>query len=175
MREDYLRECLSEVSAKAKKAVPMDELQREFCSYCQNRECARSGASNMAFDRRTLNWNEDLFVNVQRAPDGDPAAERIRSIWTPANFVVVTSSQAQEPEQVNLFSTTAAAEPAAEPPADAAAPAAVAVPEPARPAPAPRPVRPVQNTPFDAPAYAGPAPEKEKVMSPGDTFTFGDD
>jgi hypothetical protein len=51
----------------------------------------------------------------------------------------------------------------------------VAVPEPARPAPAPRPVRPVQNTPFDAPAYAGPAPEKEKVMSPGDTFTFGDD
>jgi len=176
MKEDYLKECLSEVSAKAKKAIPMDDFQREFCVYCMNRECARSGASSMLFDRRAANWYKDLFVDVQRAPPGDETAAAIVGKWAPSNFKVPLPVQ----QEVVPAPPVVSAPPAVPMPQEAVPMPQEAVPMPSEPehvAPAPtRKVLPgAANTPFDNPMFIGPAPSDEQVLDPGGTFTFGGD
>ena len=186
MKEDYLKECLSEVSAKAKKAIPMDDFQREFCVYCMNRECARSGASSMLFDRRAANWYKDLFVDVQRAPPGDETAAAIVGKWAPANFKVLLPVQ-QEAVPVPSAVPIVSAPPAVPMPQEAVPMPQEAVPMPQEAVPMPSepehvtppPARKVlpgaANTPFDNPMFIGPAPSDEQVLDPGGTFTFGGD
>ena len=61
---DYLRECMADVGQG-----PIDIFQKAFCSVCANRECSRSSANGLAFDRRMLNWKSDLFDNIPRGED----------------------------------------------------------------------------------------------------------
>lgn len=87
MKDDYLRECLTEVSAKAKQSVPLDDFQREFCLYCYNKQCSRSGTST-SFDRRTDNWYKDKFLDVPRAKDDDSRFVSVKSSWASAALSV---------------------------------------------------------------------------------------
>src|SRR5690348_6277675 len=86
-RADFLKECMSD-PALVTSPVPIDEFQRNYCIVCANRECARSSANNLAFDRRVANWESTLFTNAPRAKDDDPNFVRIRS----KNFAPVIES-----------------------------------------------------------------------------------
>lgn len=81
MKNDYLKECLSDLSFKIKKSIPIDQFSAEFCVYCLNNSCVRSGSSALAFDRRVSNWESKYFLNVVRASDTDPSYDSIRGKW----------------------------------------------------------------------------------------------
>ncbi len=183
--DDYLKECLEEVRAKARVAVPLDDFHREFCRVCQNRGCTRSGASNTSFDKRVLNWEKRLFDEVPRARDDDSAYENLRS----KRFLAPVRSSWDSP--------TAAAAPAprpwAAPPAPSSkteapvekapeeAPVATEKPPEAIAAPAPAPLPkaagkpiPAGNVPFDSDGWTDEGPAtRDTVVKPGGTFTFG--
>lgn len=193
MKQDYLRECLSEISSKLKRVVPMDGFQREFCTYCQNKECGRSGASNMSFDRRANNWYSDLFLNVPRANENDEISKKLSAIWTPPNFkpepqVVMSDSMSenfpdvhtnssddsiQEPSDEPLKNETKNSDDEQKTTAIQESGSIQEMPD----VPVKVPVkRNFTNTPFDSPSYVGSQNQsKEVTISPGGTFTFGDD
>ena len=113
MKPDYLKECLSDITAKIKKSVPIDQFNAEFCVYCINKECARSASSNMLFDRRVNNWESLLFRDVPRAKENDPDYDDIRFRWykvpevsterTATNNVVIsapTTPEVSKPQEV---------------------------------------------------------------------------
>lgn len=70
-KADYLSECMSEF-----KGAPIDAFNREFCTLCSNRECARSWGNASVFDNRVKNWRSVLFENVQRS--NNPSAANLK-------------------------------------------------------------------------------------------------
>jgi len=76
---DYLKECMSDVSGKLGKVVPINEFNQAFCVLCVNKECSRSQSNNLSIVRRSLNWHKNLFTNIPRANENDPQYDGIRS------------------------------------------------------------------------------------------------
>lgn len=199
MKEDYLKECLSEVTSKLKKVVPMDDFQREFCVYCQNKECARSGASNMSFDRRAANWYRDLFQNIPRASENNENTLKVAKIWESSMEFVgkpkVHVKVQDEPEIKQELKSEPKQEPIQEPETlqepesvqinqePIEIPEQTKIPEPVKiteqiptlltvSKPIQSPI--IRNTPFDKPEYIGEEP-KEKIIQVGGTYTFEDE
>lgn len=81
MKSDFLNECLTDLTAKVKRSIPIDSFNAEYCAYCQNKECSRSGAKTQIFVTRVMNWESSLFINVPRAHENDPKYESIRGKW----------------------------------------------------------------------------------------------
>ena len=204
MRDDFLRECMTDVGN-----VPLDEFNRVFCRLCARRECARSGLNNSVFDRRVEGWQDKLFTNPPRADPDDPKYANIRAkkflpIASPSvevksftNVPVITPeherpppevppepARVEPPEPARVEPAPVPSVPDLEPEAPEPVPEA---PEPVPEAPeleipAPVPVRapqrhvaqPAENTPF-AQGTVLPGGESENVVEPGSTFVFGDD
>lgn len=191
MKNDYLRECLAEVTAKAKTSIPIDQFNLEFCKYCQNIECQRAGANNRLFENRARNWFNILFQDVHRLPEDDSTAKKIISKWTPKPVEV--SSQSDAPVEVeektdpnfanpfldeNVTHTAENAELSDSPEEQYAneSPPKVVVQQPIINRPeqlTPSTVNPTINTPFNKPKYVA-TPENEVVIESGGTFTFGE-
>lgn len=106
---DFLRDCMRDVPG-----LPIDQFNTAFCVMCGNRQCSRSGANNLAFDRRVSNWKNDLFDNVPRASDRDPGFDHIRLkrfIPIEPESTVVPDVYSREPDVViNVQSTEAQTE-----------------------------------------------------------------
>lgn len=103
VRSDFLRECMADVGQ-----APIDTFQKAFCVVCANRDCIRSSSNNLAFDRRILNWKQDLFDNVSRAEESDPRFSQIRSKrFLPAGQppIVVSDTRVQEVPSVSVTNT----------------------------------------------------------------------
>lgn len=83
MKSDFLRECMSEVGM-----IPIDEFNKNICMRCVNQGCARSVSNNLLFVKRTNSWEDELFLNVKRAPDSDSEYDKFRS----SKFVSKTPS-----------------------------------------------------------------------------------
>lgn len=81
MKSDYLKECLTDLTSKVKKSIPIDQFNSEFCNYCINNECTRSSSSSTLFEKRVQNWQENLFGSVPRASDTDTTYDIIRAKW----------------------------------------------------------------------------------------------
>jgi hypothetical protein len=103
MKDDYLKECLTDIQGKLKKSVPIDQFSAEFCVYCLNNQCSRSGGNNSLFQIRAKNWYTDKFTEVQRAREDDPEYAGIRNKWYKPQPVVLESS----PVEVKSTSPTA--------------------------------------------------------------------
>jgi len=150
---DYLRECMNDVGNP-----PIDDMNRNFCVVCSNRECERAGAHQSAFDRRVKNWRETLFLNVPRASQDDRSYDNIRA----RSFSPVG---APEPPKATVFMPVMPAEPAT-----MARPAAFV---PTRPAPQDLPTTPPEaaspQQPGTPPAPAPSAVVTPRVAPPGNT------
>ncbi|OPZ38222.1 MAG: hypothetical protein BWY99_01682 [Synergistetes bacterium ADurb.BinA166] len=177
-KDDFLRECMTDPALNPDNRTPIDEFNRKYCVVCCNRDCSRSAAGGLAFDRRALNWKKDLFDEVPRAEEGDSSYDSIRrKVFRPA--------------QESLSISTAQAPVVPVPTADARARFLPHVIEEAAPAPAPRqpaqsahiPPPEYENTPFTQgmilpggpPAAPPPTGGSEVVVQPGGTFVFGGD
>lgn len=184
---DFLKECLSEVSSKIGKVVPIDDMTKAFCVVCGNRECARSIANNSKFDRRVSNWQSALFINAPRAAENDPAFAGIRAkqflpIMRDTTVheiqpttrdqsslkidIVESTSENPSSEQVSSENNRMHEPPARQP----------VISTPANPVSIPIPNTPTQevtNTPFMQ-AVTLPQPKQEITIEPGQTFVFED-
>lgn len=188
-RPDFLKECMSDVGQ-----MPLDEFNVTYCVRCANRECARSGAGQLSFDRRVQNWQKDMFTSVPRAQDNDPRYSSIRSkhfrsansstiatvnlqgrdpVVTTVESPAPPSPVAERDPNTNPTATTPVNESLvpSESPAQEAPPA---------PPPTPRPRPQMHNTPFVqgtvSPGHQQAASvneEKAVEMDAGGTFTFG--
>lgn len=179
MKADFLQECLTDLSAKVKKSIPIDQFNNEYCIYCQNRDCSRSGAENRLFNIRASNWKSTLFDNVPRAQPNDPSYESIRSKWFKPPQVAI-NPQPDPPKDVE--SQESPPTPTAE-----VAPKIVEdkieesleqkkeiFPEPLQiPATSTKKVINNQNTSWDAEEYIEEKKDQDVVISPGGSFTFG--
>jgi hypothetical protein len=76
-KNDYLKECMSDVSSKLGRMIPIDDFNKNFCVVCVNHDCAR-GASGLKFENRVNNWKSIYFDDVRRADENDPKFEHIR-------------------------------------------------------------------------------------------------
>lgn len=154
----------------------MDAFQKEFCIYCLNKDCSRSGGSNMLFERRATNWYKDLFESPLRLDENDEKARKIISIWTPPpKFESEPVIVKKEPESI-VIPEEVKTDKVENPPEFHEESVEINPIPPAPTQPAPIPVKKATNTPFSNPGYVGGKPEvEEKIMEPGGTFTFGDD
>lgn len=200
-KADFLKECISDPAlVEPGKTVPIDAFTKAYCLRCDNRECARSGANNMAFDDRVKNWQERLFRNPPRARPDDPVFANIRT----KNFAPVTAPLSVQGNAgfVPVPAPTLVQPPPPPPPPPAVeipSPEAEAAPEPAQavvheasgtsddhqPQPQDLPTkqgynqgtRPA-NTKFQQGAVLPGGPQgspKDRIVEPGATFTFGED
>jgi len=64
-RKDFLAECNEH-------GVPVPDFQAAFCSRCMQPECTRSQHGKSKFDRRTLTWEDRLFLGVPKLSESDP-------------------------------------------------------------------------------------------------------
>ncbi len=80
-KQDYLKECLSDITSKIRQSVPINDFNNEYCKYCANQECIRSGALKSSFYLRTSTWKERLFLDIPRATSSDPEIETIQLRW----------------------------------------------------------------------------------------------
>lgn len=78
VKNDFLKECLSEVSSKIGKMVPIDDFNKNFCVVCVNHECSRAASGKLKFENRVNNWESIYFTGVSRADNNDPKFEHIR-------------------------------------------------------------------------------------------------
>ena len=182
MASDYLKECMSDVGQG-----PLDIFQKAFCSVCANRDCTRSAANGMAFDRRILNWKNDLFDSVPRADEADPKFDGIRSkkflpivpgsvnvsMWSPP----AAEAPVEVPKPLIHFAVESKPISIQEAPTEAAV-----VPQkaPSEPLPVAKPVQGALNpgnTPFTQgtvlPGYTAPKPTEDIILESGGTFTLG--
>ena len=200
MKSDYLKECLSEVTQKAKSAIPIDQFMSEYCVYCLNNTCSRSGSSNMAFERRAKNWESNLFLNVPRASDTDPNYDPIRSKWYISPRVelhtpVVTTTVKENKPPVKSPAVAKPKIPAKKlSPKKTGAKGAtkknvkeslsktkeevLTVQSPSEPSSVEESVPsvspgPKANTDWDSPGYVGDSESSDIVIKPGESFTFG--
>lgn len=98
MKTDFLKECMSDVTSAIKRAVTIDDFNREFCSVCLTKECSRSGNNNLLIALRARNWKNDLFINPNRASQSDALVKAVAEKW-------------REPEvQIKIQKTTIANE-----------------------------------------------------------------
>ena len=189
MKDDFLKECLEEVRAKARATVPLDEFQNEFCRVCQNRSCSRSGGAAMSFDRRVESWERRLFIDIPRASESDASYDNIRS----KRFLPpVKSAWVVVPENLDKPSVRPWAEPPVKPAHHSKSKESAenteecissAVPEPHAPEAQHEPV--VEQKAPEIPSSAGNVPFDSEwtdtgsnqpgdvVIQPGGSFTFG--
>jgi hypothetical protein len=97
MKADFLKECHSEVSAKAGHPVALNDLMNEFCRICQNKDCGRSAGSNSLMFNRAVNWQNRLFINVKQDVS-DPKYDTIRSKWFKQEQISVEGELLQKAE-----------------------------------------------------------------------------
>jgi hypothetical protein len=187
-RPDFLKECMSDVGQ-----TPLDIFQKSYCFVCGNRECSRSSANNLQFDRRVLNWKKDLFDEVPRADEFDQRFAQIRSKqFLPANqSPAVITPRFQEIAPV--FKETIPEVVQTDPILDQVSPENSTQPmvdmieistiDPPVPVDTPKPVQPIvqptqgkSNTPFSQgttlPGFRKEEP-KDVVIDVGGSFTFG--
>lgn len=193
-KNDYLRDCMSGFGT-----IPLDSFTQGYCLVCANRECTRSYANTMVFDKRVQNWHKTLFSEVPRADANDPRYENVRAKrFIPKEPLI----QINTPTQVTSI-------PIIEPTMNASQPNILEAPPCSPPVPPPDAIRvqtipkaPIQeikireqatatepqtkenvvdipqgNTPFQQGQVikSDAQPEKSDViMTPGGTFTFGD-
>jgi hypothetical protein len=97
-KADFLRECMSEF-----KNAPIDTFNQAFCRVCATRNCVRSAANTMTFDKRVENWKDTLFLKVPRANDEDHKFDYIRG----KNFQPISISDMPEnigqPYEIKTF------------------------------------------------------------------------
>ena len=176
-KPDFLKECMSDVGQG-----PIDLFQKAFCFVCANRECSRSSANNMAFDRRMSSWKKDLFDNVPRADESDPRFASIRSkkFVTINNIepIVVNSNIISNPETFISMSTDGVSPTDIDIPTEQPVIQQPVIQQMTQP---PTPSQPVQNssqanTPFShgavLPGFK--IEQADVVIEPGGNFTFGD-
>lgn len=92
-KSDFLQECMGSVGN-----IPIDQFNLSWCSNCQNIECARSGASNMKFSQRVLDWRNTLFKNPARANENDGRYDDIRK----KNFTPINKQPSYEVKSFSL-------------------------------------------------------------------------
>ncbi len=184
MKADFLKECLTDLTAKVKKSIPIDQFNSEYCMYCQNRDCSRSGAENRLFNVRTSNWKYNLFENVPRALPDDPNYEPIRAKWFKPPQVIINPQpdppKEQEekvflpppPDDMNTELEASGTEELMINPEEESVqePSKVHSKEPIVPA---KKVINNQNTSWDADEYVDEKKDQDVVISPGGSFTFG--
>jgi hypothetical protein len=190
-RIDYLKECISDVSGKLGRMVPIDDFNRTFCVVCVNRDCTRSKSNNLKFESRVNNWQDIYFNKVQRAADQDPKFEniRVKKFISPEdkNTYII-----KDPEPVLAPPIP---EPALEPALELIVletpPKALSVPEselsiPELSVPEPKKleyqnstnqiqISDQANTPFAQGTMLPGSKVEEKVLEPGQVFVFDDD
>jgi hypothetical protein len=186
---DFLKECMSDVSGKLGKVVPIDEFNQAFCVLCVNKECARSRSNNMLFDRRAHNWREELFINVPRAGDDDPQYSGIRSkkfisITIPTPTPNISQSTPEEPkvnpieQKLNIEFKSEDPELSEKPEPEPVPELEISKPEPKpepQVGPEPKPVKPnLGNTPFQQGTVLSGKSEAIQ-LEPGQSYTFGSD
>ena len=81
MKTDFLKECMSDVTSAIKRAVTIDDFNREFCAVCLTKECSRSGNNNLLIALRARNWENDLFTNPNRASQSDALVKAVAEKW----------------------------------------------------------------------------------------------
>lgn len=186
---DFLKECMSDVSSKLGKVVPINEFNQAFCVLCVNRDCSRSRSNNLLIARRSANWRENLFINVPRAGDNDPQYANIRS----KNFVSVNPS-ISVPISNNILQNTS--EESTRNPIEQKLniefksedtsklePVLPIEPEPEPEPKSPPPPPPIQPKPIKLPAGNTPfaqgtvlsSKKPEVFLEPGQSYTFGSD
>jgi hypothetical protein len=171
-KPDYLRECMSGFGT-----VPIDAFSKAFCLVCANRECARSAANGMKFDRRVHTWYETLFSQVPRADDNDARYDTLRA----KRFMPITPAiEVNTPDPMPMPIIQEISPPIITPEAPdiipKPSPMAPVVQEVEGPPTPPKTVEippNVTNTPFVQGTMIG--SNKEVVIQPGGTFTFGSD
>jgi hypothetical protein len=168
MKSDFLKECLSDLNQKLGRPVPLDAMNKEYCTVCANPECARAGVANGGFFTRTQNWEKLLFNDVKQIPLSDPAASSIVEKWR--EKATVSSSPIQFQSVTPVEETPAFTAPSV-------STQFVEVQIPASPTDnnVEKPIQknPVRN-PFLAPDQSTPQSPSEIVIESGATFTFGD-
>lgn len=192
-KRDLLPSCASQ-------GLPLEDLQRDWCSKCLNPNCTRSLSGKIGFDIRTQTWYERLFANPERLPQEDP---RYGSIVAKNFIEVPTGGPVELRSWVDPLEFEAKVAEVSEGPRPASrkqpqAPVEVADPPEAMPEPPPPVVRPPgvvsveQNTPFQQGRMLGgaplpqapktqdtwsapvPAPPAQgKVVKPGTKIRFG--
>lgn len=179
MKADFLQECLTDLSAKVKKSIPIDQFNNEYCIYCQNRDCSRSGAENRLFNVRASNWKSTLFDNVPRALPNDPSYESIRSKWfKPPQVVINPQPDPPKTDESQAVPPPSSAETIpeivkdrVEEPLDQNE---ETLPEPPQISESTtKKVINNQNTSWDAEEYIEEKKDQDVVISPGGSFTFG--
>jgi hypothetical protein len=176
-KADFLRECMSEF-----KNAPIDTFNLAFCRVCANRDCVRSAANTMSFDKRVHSWQDTLFFKVPRANEEDHKFDYIRG----KNFTPITPTDMPDtsgrPYEVKTFAEVPIPEIKSEKPSPAAPityPVAPEIREAQEPpsqsqespktSEEPKQVPVVTNTPFSQ----GTILESEDVVvEPGATITF---
>jgi hypothetical protein len=187
MKDDFLRECMSEVNARLRERnagpIPLNEFNLINCRLCARRECARSGLNNSAFDKRVHNWREKLFTNVPRAEEEDSQWDHLRAkkfISGSVPSVEVKSFRSPpvekpEPTPEPVQSEAKEPEPTPEPTPEPEPPPELDIPKQQTPPPAVEsPSNPIENTPFTQGTVLS-EEGGDTVLEPGGTYTFGDD
>lgn len=110
---DFLKDCISDVSGKLGRMVPIDDFNRAFCIVCVNNECARSKSSNLKFEHRVNNWQKNYFDEVPRADGQDPKFEsiRIKRFISPGDQNVYVMSSETIPQSIPETSNSESIEP----------------------------------------------------------------
>ncbi len=194
-KANFLRECMND-PALVSGTVPHNEFMANICKRCGNQECEISRANQLSFTDRVTNWKKNLFLEVPRADDNDPAYEAFRQ----KQFTSVNSVQPKTVVSLPIFNPVITDAPPQrfapfrqEPqviPADVMKP-----PTHGEPSPTTEPVtetdlkfsiEPTQekptiskptpeNTPFEQGKVLPGGPKSETVVEVGGTFTFSDD
>lgn len=194
MKNDYLKECMSDIVSVIKKPVPINDFNNEFCKYCSNKECSRAGILTSLFHTRVNSWQQRFFIDPPRATDQDPKFESIRAKWFKpeiinSNIPVQESLTTEEPKDSNNIGTSM--EPTIE-----GGERQASAPDNASSTLQNTPEdlnadklemnqvyrstnKPAANTAFDIPRYVGNKPvveesKSETKIESGGTFTFGD-
>lgn len=97
MKQDYIAECLSDITKAINRSVPIDAFCSEYCKYCQNPTCSRSGMNNGLFQLRAKNWYNDLFANPRIAGLNDRQYDSLREKWVP-KYAVISQDSEEVPE-----------------------------------------------------------------------------
>lgn len=98
-RRDFLKECHSQVAAKAKEPLTFDMFTEAYCARCLQPECTRSSHGKTKFDQRVTSWADRLFLKVPRMDQSDPRFESIsRQEFAPAQETLVVRGWGTESE-----------------------------------------------------------------------------
>jgi len=183
-KTDFLKECISDVSSKLHRMVPIDDFNRTFCVVCVNRDCARSKSNNLKFESRVNNWEDLYFNKVKRADNQDPQFEsiRIKRFVSPedrSTYIIKEPELEPKPEPKTNLDPEPVLEPVIQAPEKEPQPMDVPelnVPKPKEsiPDPIPQAVDQVTNTPFVQGTML-PGSKQATVLESSQVFVFDDD